>query len=281
MIRLAKKTISILLVAMAMFSAQAKDNSRDTIFINLVEKLAKYAGKSNVLVKMKPVKDSFNHTVTNFEENIKVINAGVGGNTTVDLLKRVDKDVIAKKPDLVIMMVGTNDMLNTEKLIDYKTYSANLELLIKKIKSCGSKLVLMNPIPADSVYLFDRHDKSLFKETPNEKIDKVGAIVKSLAMQNEVHFYDLNAEFKAMNLPLHNQDMFIRNQKNSGKKDGVHPTALGYRFIAQNVFHFLKENELLKPNQNIICFGDSITRGGREGGNYPAYLDALIAENKI
>ena len=48
-----KKTISLILFILVMFSAQAKNTSRDTIFINSVEKLAKYAGKSNVLVKMK------------------------------------------------------------------------------------------------------------------------------------------------------------------------------------------------------------------------------------
>ena len=32
-----------------------------------------------------------------------VVNAGVGGNSTRNLLKRVEKDVLAKKPDVVIM----------------------------------------------------------------------------------------------------------------------------------------------------------------------------------
>ncbi|WP_405607892.1 SGNH/GDSL hydrolase family protein [Polaribacter sp. Asnod1-A03] len=219
---------------------------------------------------------SVNCMVTNSEKNNKVFNAGIGGNNTNDLLKRVDKDVLENNPNLVIMMVGTNDMLNTKKLIDYKTYTANLKALIKKIKSNGSKLVLMSPIPADSVYLFTRHKKVLFSETPNKKIDEVGKIVKTLAVENNVYFYDLNSDFKALNLPLHNQDLFIRNEKNSGRKDGVHPTALGYRFIAQNIFSFLKENDLLKSNQKIICFGDSITRGGAKGENYPTYLNELI-----
>ena len=48
-----KKIISLLLLIMVVFSVQAVNTSRDTIFINSVEKLAEYAGKSNVLVKMK------------------------------------------------------------------------------------------------------------------------------------------------------------------------------------------------------------------------------------
>lgn len=221
---------------------------------------------------------SINCIVTNSEKTTKVINAGIGGNTTKDLLKRIDKDVLAKKPNLVIMMVGTNDMLNSKKMLNYKTYTSNLEMLIKKIKSSGSQLVLMTPIPADSIYLFERHDKSLFKEMPNQKIDKVVDIVKKLAQENSVYFYNLNKEFKILNLPQHNQDLFIKNQKNSQRKDGVHPTALGYRFIAQNVYQFLKENNLLESKTKIICFGDSITRGGGNGANYPMYLNDLIAK---
>ncbi|KAA5825193.1 hypothetical protein FPF71_08355 [Algibacter amylolyticus] len=221
---------------------------------------------------------SINCTVTNLEEKKHVINAGVGGNSTNNLLARVDKDVVAKQPDLVIMMVGTNDMLNSKKMMDYKTYTTNLETLIKKIKSSGSELVLMSPIPVDSTFLFTRHNRALFKETPNQKIDNVGEIIKNLARENQVYFYDLNAEFKALNLPVHNQDILIRNMKNSGKEDGVHPTALGYRFIAHHVYDFLTHNKLLKPNQNIICFGDSITRGGGQGANYPTYLNTLIQQ---
>lgn len=240
----------------------------------------KYAGAKNIQLfnyTGMPVRLNnlaVNCTVTNKEETKKVINAGVGGNNTNDLLKRVEKDVLVHQPTLVIMMVGTNDMLNTRKLVDYKTYTSNLETLIKKIKANGSQLVLMSPIPADSSYLFNRHKKILFSETPNKKIDKVGDIIKRLADKYQVHFFDLNAEFKALNLPQHNKDLFIRNEMNSHKKDGVHPTSLGYRFIAQQVAHFLEAHHL--PKTNIICFGDSITRGGEKGANYPAYLNDLI-----
>lgn len=217
-----------------------------------------------------------NCTVTNSEKKNKVINAGIGGNTTSDLLKRIKSDVLDKKPNLVIMMVGTNDMLNTRKLLGYDEYTSNLQELIKEIKSNGSDLVLMSPIPADSTYLYLRLKKELFQENPNQKIDNVSKIIKNLAMENEVYFYDINTAFKALNLPQHNSDLFFRNQKNSNKKDGVHPTALGYRFIAQNVYQFLMENNLLSGKTKIICFGDSITRGGGQGANYPNYLEELI-----
>lgn len=44
--------------------------------------------------------------------NHTIINAGVGGNTVVNLLRRVEADVIAHEPDGVFVMVGGNDSIS-------------------------------------------------------------------------------------------------------------------------------------------------------------------------
>ena len=41
---------------------------------------------------------------------IEVFNAGIGGNTTGDALNRLDSDVLSRKPHLVTVMFGLNDM---------------------------------------------------------------------------------------------------------------------------------------------------------------------------
>lgn len=215
---------------------------------------------------------------------IEVTNAGVGGNTTKDLLNRIEIDVINQNPDMVILMVGTNDMLNSKKMLSYEEYETNLRELTKKIKSTGSDLLIMSSIPADSIYLFERHDPKLFvPDGPNVKIQKTVAIAKNISEETESYFLDLNAVFVARNIPQHNQDLFIKNFSNSSKKDGVHPTALGYHLIATHVFQFLKEKGLTDKYMKIVCFGDSITKGGGSEinrslakGNYPSYLQQLL-----
>ncbi len=47
----------------------------------------------------------------------EVLNKGVAGNNSKDLMVRVDNDVINEQPDLVIIMVGTNDMINSKKFL--------------------------------------------------------------------------------------------------------------------------------------------------------------------
>lgn len=220
-----------------------------------------------------------------FSRNVQaqVFNAGLSGNTSHDLLQRIEKDVLALHPNLTIIMVGTNDMLNTRKMISKEEYAGNLNQIVKRLNAKGSKVLLMSSPPVDSVYLFTRHDKNRYSNAPNEIMGSISRIMGRIALENQVLFLDLNKKFLALNLPKHNADMFFRNEKNSGAKDGVHPTALGYHFIASNVFQFLKEQRLINENLTIVCFGDSITYGaGSKGGgtidgkNYPSYLAKMI-----
>jgi lysophospholipase L1-like esterase len=220
-----------------------------------------------------------------FSTNAQVINAGIGGNNTTQLLQRIDEDVINQHPDLTIVMVGTNDRLNSRKMISYEQYSDNLNQIVQKLKSAGIEVLLMSSPPVDSAYLFTRHDRSLFTQTPNEIMDSVSNIVEKVAADNNALFLNLHDKFAALGLPKHDEDLFFRNSKNSGAKDGVHPTALGYHFIAENVFQYLKEKQLLKPGIKIVCFGDSITNGaGSKGGgtvtgdNYPSFLFKRISD---
>lgn len=216
----------------------------------------------------------------------QVVNAGVGGNSTVNLLERLDTDVLQQAPDLVILMVGTNDMLNSKKMISYGQYEKNLRKLVQKIRDKGAAILLMSSPPVDSVYLFERHDKKMFTEVPNVKLDTVRQITVRIAKEHELKHLDLYQVFSEMNLPKHNEDLFFRNPKNSKVRDGVHLTALGYQFIGELVFHYLKENKLLKVGKKIVCFGDSITNGGgingeitAEAKNYPSILYGLILEH--
>lgn len=215
--------------------------------------------------------------------SVTIANKGIGGNNTNDLLKRIDTDVVKLNPDLVILMVGTNDLLNSKKMISFEKYETNLNQIVKKIKDNKSQILLMSPPPVDSIYLFQRHDKNVYTQPPNVKMDSARQIIKRTANKHTLLFIDLFQAFKNKNIPDHNQDNYIRNIKNSSKNDGVHPTPLGYQFITDQITHYLKEKGLLYKYTNIVCFGDSITFGSglKKGGtvfgeNYPSYLYKIL-----
>lgn len=73
--------------------------------------------------------------------DIQVINRGKGGEDVSEELARLDRDVIAEHPELVIWQVGTNAVLRRDDL------DADKELIergVAQIKKNGSDLVLMD-----------------------------------------------------------------------------------------------------------------------------------------
>ncbi len=75
-----------------------------------------------------------------------IINSGISGNTTTDCLARFDADVAAHNPDLVLIMLGLNDVLpwsySNENL---NTYRRELGQLYDKCAALGAKVVFMTP----------------------------------------------------------------------------------------------------------------------------------------
>ncbi len=212
-----------------------------------------------------------------------VLNKGIGGNNTNDLLKRLQKDVLAQTPDLVILMVGTNDMLNSQKLVSYAQFKENYQAIIHRLKAENIEVLVMAPPPVDTGYVLQRHDQNAFTEDLNDKLETAGSIVKDLATANKLHFLDLNCRFKTWGSPSREAQSLIINQANMGNPDGIHPTKEGYARIGHEVYGYLKEKQLLKKNQKIICFGDSITYGSymtgagtTQGDTYPAVLQRLL-----
>lgn len=206
-----------------------------------------------------------------------VINAGIGGNNTLDLLKRIDRDCLAHQPELTVLMIGTNDM-NSMKYVPLEQYRANVATLIKKIQAQKSQVLLMTICPFIEEFLFTRHKREHYgTEGPSGRRAAVNKTIRELATQYNTAFLDLGALFDKAGKVGTGKDSLIQNVENSNKTDGVHPTTEGYRFIGLAVYDFIVYNRL--PQQRIVCFGDSITAGdgGVEKNSYPAVLKRLLS----
>lgn len=71
---------------------------------------------------------------------VAVINAGVSGDTTEMALARVDKDVLARDPRIVIVGLGGNDFLQSTSIA---TTEQNLRAIVEKIESAGASVILL------------------------------------------------------------------------------------------------------------------------------------------
>ncbi|MGQ7868180.1 GDSL-type esterase/lipase family protein [Sunxiuqinia sp. sy24] len=219
------------------------------------------------------------------QNSANVLNRGVPGNSSADLLNRVVTDVISHKPDLVIIQVGANDLLNTRKMISVAEYYDNMDQLTDRLLQHDIKLALVSSTTVDTQYLFERHDASRYPKPPMQLLALGRDTLQSLCQDKGLLFIDLFAHLHKMGVPCHNQDHVIMNQMNSGRRDGGHLTAKGNRLLALLIYEQLKESFPDLADWKIICFGDSITfgvfmdgEGTTDGDTYPAVLKRLIRE---
>ncbi|WP_192499222.1 SGNH/GDSL hydrolase family protein [Skermanella pratensis] len=73
---------------------------------------------------------------------IEVVNRGIGGERAAGTLARLDRDVLALKPDLVIWQLGTNDALGK---VDAKVFGMQAMEGIRRIRETGADLMLLEP----------------------------------------------------------------------------------------------------------------------------------------
>ncbi|MFA6135186.1 MAG: GDSL-type esterase/lipase family protein [Phycisphaerae bacterium] len=218
-------------------------------------------------------------------EHREIINAGIGGDNTADLLARLDRDVLAHAPELVVLLAGTNDLLNSRNEVPLAQYRENLGALVRRIQAKGIRLVLMTMPPVYPPYLLQRHPAEFYgRGGPAPRLAAGNAVVHEVARENHLPVVELFDAFQQAGGASERPASLIRNAANSGKEDGIHPTAAGYRLIGGLVAEVMvREN--LSSRRRIVCFGDSITRGVHMAGEgtatgetYPAFLSRALDE---
>ncbi len=85
--------------------------------------------------------------------SVTVVNRGVNGEESHDMLERFDRDVFAQHPDLVLWQVGSNSVLRDRPLAEA---NASLREGLKRLREAGSDVVLINPQYAPKV--ITKHD---------------------------------------------------------------------------------------------------------------------------
>jgi len=214
----------------------------------------------------------------------EVINAGIPGNTSTDMLKRLKPDVLEQHPSVVVLMVGTNDRLNSRKFVSAEKYRQNVQAMILQIRASGADVLLVTPPPCLDDYLFLRHDAEKFKDqSPAERLEEIQKILIDLAAVEQVGILDFHNDLKDHKLVNHGEMSLIRNVKNSNTKDGVHLTFAGDQRLARMIADKLQMAKL--ETTRVICFGDSLTHGRTKEGaktvsgeNYPAELKRLLVQ---
>lgn len=208
---------------------------------------------------------------------VEVFNCGKGGYTAGQVAGAPLRNALQLKPTLAVLMVGTNDMVNSTKLTDYPVFENNLNRIINGLRNAGAEVVLSTIPPCSEKLLFLRHKPEAFKDaTPTERIIRANQVIRKIAGEQNIPLVDLYSLISE-HAPLDSAESLLRNPANVKSADGVHLTAEGAALFGREVAKTIKEHRL--NTTRIVCIGDSNTFGASLKGAgtverepYPAVL---------
>ncbi|MBU1093497.1 MAG: GNAT family N-acetyltransferase [Firmicutes bacterium] len=155
-------------------------------------------------------------------KEVIVLNRGVSGDRTCDLLERWKEDTIKIEPDFLSILIGVNEVWHRYKhgkVLTPQEYKLNYIKLLEEVKTKlpKTKILLIEPF----VYPIGEYDPKWQKDLDEERM-----IVRELASKYADYF-----------IPM--QDILDEYKKTYKMEeilgDGVHPTELGHETITNEV----------------------------------------------
>ncbi len=138
---------------------------------------------------------------------LRVVNAGLSGETSEGGLYRLPGLLEKYKPDLTILCYGGNDILRRMSREELKS---NIKKMIDLITKSGSKVVL---IGVPDIGIFGLDSLELYSDIAKE--------------------YNIPAELEILPKVISDSNL---------KSDYIHPNKEGYRLIAKAVYRVIKQN---------------------------------------
>ncbi|MBN8838197.1 MAG: G-D-S-L family lipolytic protein [Sphingobacteriia bacterium] len=166
--------------------------------------------------------------ITNYE----LLGAGISGNKVYDLYLRLEDDVLAKNPDIVVIYIGVNDVWH--KVLagtgtDMDKFEKFYRAIIKKLQANNIKVVLATPAAIG--------EKKDGDNKQDKDLDGYGYIVKKIGQDLSLPVCDLRSYF--INYEAAN------NANNTDRglltTDGVHLNDKGTDLVATELWNVIKE----------------------------------------
>ena len=142
---------------------------------------------------------------------VRVVNAGISGETSSGALSRVDWVVQRLDPDLVILVTGANDGLRG---ITPAVLEENLRALVGRLRQSGATVVLggMKMVRNLGIHYTRAYD-SIYPQ--------------------------IAREFDLVLIPFFLEG--VAGQAYLNQSDGIHPNAKGYRKVVEHIYPFVKQ----------------------------------------
>ncbi len=152
---------------------------------------------------------------------VEPIPAGISGHKSNQMLARLDKDVLSKKPNWMTLSCGVNDVWHGAKGVPLDEYKKNITEIIDKSHAAGVKVMILT--------------STMIKEdaanAENQKLAEYNDFLRAVAKEKKLLLADLNADMQAALKK-------IDKPEKPGKAltvDGVHMNPAGDKMMATGI----------------------------------------------
>jgi lysophospholipase L1-like esterase len=151
------------------------------------------------------------------------VNRGISGQTTPQMLIRFRPDVIALKPDIVVILAGTNDIAGNTGPMTLQATQDNLASMAELARLHRIRVVLSSLLPvSDYENTADGQPRNQTTRRPPEKIKALNEWMRNYAAEHKVTYLDY---YSAMV----DDKGFLKDELSN---DGLHPNDKGYQVMA-------------------------------------------------
>src|SRR5688572_2685062 len=158
-------------------------------------------------------------------KGVEVDAVATGGHKVTDLLQRVDKDVLTKKPTWVVIQIGVND---ASAGVMPEKFKSQLEELIEKLEKGGARVIQCTCTCRIEGYS---------PEDPmDRKLDALAEVARDIARERDLPLVDLRQAFREY-WKKHNPE---NKPRGFLTYDGNHWTEAGHKYVAEQMLQKLE-----------------------------------------
>ena len=209
--------------------------------------------------------------------------AGIGGHKSNDMLERLDRDVLSKKPQWMTLSCGVNDVWHGVKGVplddaqaaatvyekrspkepEKGTYKKNITEIVDKAQAAGVKVMILTATVI----------KEELGNDENHKLAPFNDFLRQLAKEKHLALADLNEDFQKR----------IKAENKPGQKvltvDGVHMNTEGNKVMATGILRAfgLSESEIKKAQESWPPLEAAAVEAAKKAAEAKAKADAAKA----
>lgn len=164
-------------------------------------------------------------------EQYELLGAGVSGNKVYDLYLRMEEDVLAKEPDMVVIYIGVNDVWHKRTSgtgTDPDKFEKFYQAIINKLKAKNITVIICTPATIG--------EKTDFSNPLDGDLNEYSKIIRNIAQKNSLSVVDLRKAFLDYDLK-NNPD---NKTKDILTSDGVHLNTKGNQFVADEMWKVIQ-----------------------------------------